>query len=51
MFRKITTLVATAALSSLLVAGTAVASEPITIKFSHVVAENTAKGKMANKCK
>jgi C4-dicarboxylate-binding protein DctP len=51
MFRKITTLVATAALSSLLFAGTAAASDPITIKFSHVVAENTAKGKMANKFK
>ena len=51
MFRKITTLVATAALSSLLVAGAAVASDPITIKFSHVVAENTAKGKMATKFK
>jgi C4-dicarboxylate-binding protein DctP len=51
MFRKITTLVATVALSSLLVAGAAVASDPITIKFSHVVAENTAKGKMANKFK
>ncbi|MCP4340585.1 MAG: TRAP transporter substrate-binding protein [Desulfobulbaceae bacterium] len=51
MFKKITTLVATAALSSLLLAGTAAASGPITIKFSHVVAENTAKGKMANKFK
>ena len=51
MFRKITTLVAAAALSSLLAAGAAVASDPITIKFSHVVAENTAKGKMANKFK
>jgi C4-dicarboxylate-binding protein DctP len=51
MFRKITTLVATAALSGLLVAGAAVAKDPITIKFSHVVAENTAKGQMANKFK
>jgi len=51
MFRKITTLVATAALSGLLVAGGAVAKDPITIKFSHVVAENTAKGQMANKFK
>lgn len=51
MFRKITTLVATAALSGLLVAGAAVAGGPITIKFSHVVAENTPKGQMANKFK
>ncbi len=50
MFKKLTTLVATAALSAFLVTGTAVAV-PITIKFSHVVAENTAKGLMANKFK
>jgi len=51
MFRKITALVASAALSSLLMAGTTAASGPITIKFSHVVAENTPKGQMANKFK
>lgn len=51
MFRKITTLVATAALSALLVSGSALAADPITIKFSHVVAENTPKGQMANKFK
>lgn len=51
MFRTITTLVATAALSAMLVTGTALAADPITIKFSHVVAENTAKGQMANKFK
>ena len=51
MFSKITTLVATAALSGLLVAGAAMANDPITIKFSHVVAENTPKGQMANKFK
>ena len=51
MFRKITTLVATAALSALLFTGAALASDPITIKFSHVVAENTPKGQMANKFK
>ena len=51
MFRTITTLVATAALSAMLVTGTALAKGPITIKFSHVVAENTAKGQMANKFK
>jgi C4-dicarboxylate-binding protein DctP len=48
MFRKITTLVATAAVSAMIVAGSALAT-PITIKFSHVVAENTPKGQMANK--
>ncbi len=51
MFSKITTLVATAALSTLLVTGSALAADPITIKFSHVVAENTPKGQMANKFK
>ena len=51
MYRKITTLVATAALSALLVTGAALAGDPITIKFSHVVAENTPKGQMANKFK
>ncbi|SDP17688.1 TRAP transporter substrate-binding protein [Desulforhopalus singaporensis] len=50
MLRKITTLVATAALSAFLVTGTAFAS-PVVIKFSHVVAENTPKGQMANKFK
>ncbi len=48
MFRKITTLVATAAVSAMIIAGSAIAA-PITIKFSHVVAENTPKGQMANK--
>ncbi|PHR29063.1 MAG: C4-dicarboxylate ABC transporter [Desulfotalea sp.] len=51
MFRTITTLVATAALSAMLVTGTALAGGPVTIKFSHVVAENTPKGQMANKFK
>lgn len=50
MFRKITTLVATAAVSAMIMTGAAVA-EPVTIKFSHVVAENTPKGQMANKFK
>lgn len=49
MFRKITKLVATAALSALIVSGAAFAADPIIIKFSHVVAENTPKGKMATK--
>jgi len=48
MFRKITTLVATAAVSAMIIAGSALAA-PITIKFSHVVAENTPKGLAANK--
>ncbi|TKB27344.1 DctP family TRAP transporter solute-binding subunit [Desulfopila sp. IMCC35006] len=51
MFGKITTLVATAALSAALISGSALASSPITIKFAHVVAENTPKGKMAIKLK
>jgi C4-dicarboxylate-binding protein DctP len=34
-----------------LVSGSALAADPITIKFSHVVAENTPKGKMAIKFK
>ena len=51
MFRKITTLVATAALSVSLIGSSALASDPIVIKFAHVVAENTPKGKMAIKLK
>jgi len=45
--RKITAALMTAAL---ITAGT-VSAAPITIKFSHVVAENTPKGQMANKFK
>ncbi len=48
MFRKVSTLLATAAVSAMIIAGSALAA-PITIKFSHVVAENTPKGQMANK--
>jgi len=48
MFRKLTTLIATAAVSAMIFAGSALAA-PITIKFSHVVAENTPKGLAANK--
>lgn len=51
MLRTLTTLVATATLSAMLVTGSALAKDPITIKFSHVVAENTPKGQMANKFK
>ncbi len=51
MFRKITTLAATAILSATLFTGAALASDPIVIKFSHVVAENTPKGQMAIKFK
>ncbi|PLY16908.1 MAG: C4-dicarboxylate ABC transporter [Sedimenticola sp.] len=43
-------LLTAAALSAMVMAGAAVA-EPIVIKFSHVVAENTPKGQMANKFK
>lgn len=50
MYKKITSLVASVALSAFLVTGVAMAA-PITIKFSHVVAENTPKGQMANKFK
>jgi C4-dicarboxylate-binding protein DctP len=46
-----TTLVATAALSATLFTGVALANDPIVIKFSHVVAENTPKGQMAIKFK
>ncbi|MFV0438196.1 MAG: TRAP transporter substrate-binding protein [Desulfopila sp.] len=48
MFRKLTMLVATAAVSSMIFAGAALAA-PIVIKFSHVVAENTPKGLAADK--
>lgn len=51
MFRRITTLVATAALSAVIATGSAFGAGPITIKFSHVVAENTPKGQMAIKFK
>jgi len=51
MLRKITTLVASAAVSAMIVTGTAFAGGPTVIKFSHVVAENTPKGQMANKFK
>jgi C4-dicarboxylate-binding protein DctP len=45
---KLRILTAVAALTALVLAGPAVA-DPIVIKFSHVVAENTPKGQMANK--
>ncbi|PID75819.1 MAG: C4-dicarboxylate ABC transporter [Deltaproteobacteria bacterium] len=48
--KTITTFVATAALATM-VCNSAVWAKPITIKFSHVVAENTPKGQMANKFK
>ncbi len=50
MIKTITTFVATAALATM-VCNSAVWAKPITIKFSHVVAENTPKGQMANKFK
>ena len=51
MYRKIVTLVTTVALSAFSFTSSVLASAPITIKFSHVVAENTPKGKMATKFK
>ncbi len=51
MFRKITTAIACVALSTAFLAAPAIAKKPIVIKFSHVVAENTPKGQMANKFK
>lgn len=44
-------LLTAAALSAMILAAPAFAAEPIVIKFSHVVAENTPKGQMANKFK
>lgn len=52
MIRKLTAgalMSALMAVSSIPVADPARAEDPITIKFSHVVAENTPKGQMANK--
>ena len=48
MFQKVSKILAVTAVSTMLAVGTAVAA-PIVIKFSHVVAENTPKGQMANK--
>ncbi len=48
MFGKLTTTLAAVGLSVLLLTAPALAG-PIVIKFSHVVAENTPKGQMANK--
>lgn len=42
---------ATAGLAALTLTSLALADEPVVIKFSHVVAENTPKGQMANKFK
>lgn len=50
MFRRVTAVVAAAIISAVILAGPALAG-PIVIKFSHVVAENTPKGQMANKFK
>ncbi|TDO15345.1 MULTISPECIES: TRAP transporter substrate-binding protein [Halomonas] len=41
----------TALAAGIMLAGSAFAADPITIKFSHVVAENTPKGQMAEKFK
>ena len=48
MFSKVSTILAVSAVSTMLAFGSAIAA-PITIKFSHVVAENTPKGQMCNK--
>ncbi len=48
MFGKLTTTLTAIGLSALLLAAPVLAG-PIVIKFSHVVAENTPKGQMANK--
>ncbi|MBE0583151.1 MAG: TRAP transporter substrate-binding protein [Desulfofustis sp.] len=48
MLRKVSKILAITAVSSMLAIGSAVAA-PITIKFAHVVAENTPKGQAANK--
>ena len=50
MFGKVTRILAVSAVTSMLAVGSAFAA-PITIKFSHVVAENTPKGQAANKFK
>lgn len=50
MLQKVSRILAVTAVSTMLVVSTAMAA-PITIKFSHVVAENTPKGQMANKFK
>ncbi len=50
MFKKLTGVLIAGALTTLMLAGPALA-RPIVIKFSHVVAENTPKGQMANKFK
>jgi C4-dicarboxylate-binding protein DctP len=43
--------VAAAGLAVIMLTPTAMAADPIVMKFSHVVAENTPKGQMANKLK
>ena len=49
MFKKLTT--AALCLAAAVATNTAFAADPVVIKFSHVVAENTPKGQMANKFK
>lgn len=49
MIRKVTTAIAAFAISAAFFAGPVFAADPILIKFSHVVAENTPKGQMATK--
>lgn len=51
MLRKFTGTIVALTMSVALLGGPVLASEPVVIKFSHVVAENTPKGQMANKFK
>jgi C4-dicarboxylate-binding protein DctP len=50
MLKKLTSALAAISMTAVMMAGPALA-RPILIKFSHVVAENTPKGQMANKFK
>lgn len=49
--RTLTLASLTSLAAGIMLAGSAFAADPITIKFSHVVAENTPKGQMAEKFK
>lgn len=49
MLKKITSTISAVVLSVAVLAGLALAGQPVVIKFSHVAEEDTAKGQMANK--
>lgn len=51
MLKKFSKILVGATVASLMMTGVAFAEKPILIKFSHVVTENTPKGKMANRFK